>query len=164
MNHLALIILPLLFLAMIIFILQAVVPSSTLETASENISGNATEVIEMNQFPTWNSTYENHQYVLWEADLNFFDGNTTNNWQASFPDGWFIYAGDWLTALGSWFVDIFQTLSNVAVVIGVFLIPPTAVSDIAFGVLVIVYAFMYVLLGIGLSEYIRKWLESVIPF
>lgn len=176
MNHLSLVIFPLLFLAMIIFILQSVVDNSAIEAATQNLIGNGTEVWALPDFPTWNVTYATStfelipSYTLWNMTVNggFFSGGADINWLAvtpawNVPDGLYEYLGDWMAAGGQWFIDMGETLSNLLILIAFYLIPPTEVSEIAFGALIAVYAFLYALLGFGIVETFRKWIGALMP-
>lgn len=137
----------------------------TLESAVANLTSAQEDVLDGIGFPTWNSTYQNHVFVLWNTTIDggFFSGGATVQWLATFPDGWIIFIGDFMQAGGQWFIDIGEVFFFYGIIAFEIITPPDMFDEILNTIFIIPYAIIYLFLAIGLISQGGKLLRLVKP-
>lgn len=170
-----------------IFMFSSFVANSAITNAVGNVTAFGADVWDLGEFPTWNSTYANHQmelipeftiipeFTLWNFTVNggFFSGGADITWIAVIPefttpalvanDGIAVYLGDWFSALGNWLSDVINFFLWSGDLLFRLLTPPTEVNVILLTVLSIAYGVLYLMLAIGLSDYVIRLIGALIP-
>lgn len=150
---------------MLAFVFTTVFENPTLANALGNATAEVEEVLAFPQFPIWNSTYENSQYILWNFTINggFFSGGADVDFIAGIPNGWIVYLGDSVIAIGAWIEDIGQLLFYWAIIIFEIITPPDQVADYLTTYFIIPYAIVYIMLGLGIALNFKEIIGVIKP-